>query len=310
MQSLSHVSDTTFQQAQWALSARSQIASYLAAGQEGKFYYRMVDTVLARDKNWVHWKYESCPPFSRPAVSGADFLSATSSAAGISRTKKLRTTPMNAFDISFLADEDGTMMLDKLRNPARGKAPTLEGFEKEIANVDMDLEFLEPIEDEKEREAREEGENHDRDPEKDKERAELEEKRRLSVWKSLRAASGSKLKEFAKIDDAKNIMALFRDPEPEKIIEGEAEEETEAKEGGNTPFVNGQVRKDDEQMEGVIVDGENATRGLEKVSRELPAGIEISIEDGALNGTAEAGAADKKMVDVEREDSSSGIPAI
>lgn len=67
-------------QTEWALGIKNAIANYLQEGPDGKFYYRMVDTVLSRDKNWVRWKMESCLPFTRDRLPTQDFLQAKSGA--------------------------------------------------------------------------------------------------------------------------------------------------------------------------------------------------------------------------------------
>lgn len=98
---------------------RSDIATYLQQGPEGKFYYRMVDTVLARDKNWVRWKAEGCPPIERPAVSAEVFISARNGAQKACANKKLRPTPMGSLDLKFLSDAESLDGLEKLKDPER-----------------------------------------------------------------------------------------------------------------------------------------------------------------------------------------------
>lgn len=106
-------------QSKWASQTRSDIATYLQQGPEGKFYYRMVDTVLARDKNWVRWKAEGCPPIERPAVSAEDFINARSGAHKACANKRLRPTPMGSLDLKFLSDAESLDGLEKLKNPER-----------------------------------------------------------------------------------------------------------------------------------------------------------------------------------------------
>ena len=98
---------------------KSVIAAYLQQGPEGKFYYRMVDTVLSRDKNWVHWKAENCPPIERPPISAQEFLDAKNSAQKASANKRLRATPLGSLDTSFLSDAESSNGLERLKNPDR-----------------------------------------------------------------------------------------------------------------------------------------------------------------------------------------------
>src|SRR5262249_12478294 len=50
----------------WATETRKTIEKYLEDGNgtEGRYYLRMVNMVLSRDKNWTFWKAEGCPPIS------------------------------------------------------------------------------------------------------------------------------------------------------------------------------------------------------------------------------------------------------
>ena len=99
---------------------RAEIAAYLQQGIEGKFYYRMVDTVLSRDKNWVRWKAEGCPPIQRPSVSAEDFVNARVEAQKLCATRRLRMTPLGSLDLRFLdSDNEAIDGLQKLTDPAR-----------------------------------------------------------------------------------------------------------------------------------------------------------------------------------------------
>ena len=106
-------------QAKWAANMRGEIATYLQQGPEGKFYYRMVDTVLSRDKNWVHWKAEGCPPIQCDPVSAGDFSEAEKGAQKACANKRLRATPMGSLDLKFLSDGGDTGRMEKLKDPQR-----------------------------------------------------------------------------------------------------------------------------------------------------------------------------------------------
>lgn len=98
---------------------RSEIANYLQQGSEGKFYYRMVDTVLLRDKNWVRWKAENCPPYQRESMTPNDFVEARNGAQKTCANKRLRATPLGSLDLNFLSDGETADGLDKLKDPSR-----------------------------------------------------------------------------------------------------------------------------------------------------------------------------------------------
>lgn len=79
----------------------------------------MVDTVLSRDKNWVRWKAEGCPPIERPPVSVADYLKARENATRIYANKRLRSSPMGSLDLKFLSEGESSAGLEKLKEPER-----------------------------------------------------------------------------------------------------------------------------------------------------------------------------------------------
>lgn len=105
------------------LSTRSAIADYLQSGQEGKYYYRMVETVLARDRNWVRWKLESCPSIVKDAVTPQENASAQTGAKQATANRRMKARPAGAVDVSFLADADPTKGLEKLKDPSRYAEP-------------------------------------------------------------------------------------------------------------------------------------------------------------------------------------------
>jgi THO complex subunit 1 len=101
-------------QTEWALGIKNSIANYLQDGPDGKFYYRMVDTVLSRDKNWVRWKMENCQPFTRDRVPTKDFLAAKSGANAELRRKNV-ALPGKSWSLTFLSDTDAERGLSRLK---------------------------------------------------------------------------------------------------------------------------------------------------------------------------------------------------
>ncbi len=181
------------------------IAAYLQQGPEGKFYYRMVDTVLSRDKNWVRWKAENCPPIERAPVSAQEFIEARNGALKASTSKRLRATPLGSLDISFLSDAENLNGLERLKDPDRQacnlsqvqapltitrryRIPTGESFQTAIEEDEFDIQVAKT--------------------EEDKQLA--TNARASKLWRTLRIASKSKLNLFDKIDDGNNLRALFK----------------------------------------------------------------------------------------------------
>lgn len=98
---------------------KSDIAAYLQQGPEGKFYYRMIDTVLTRDKNWTHWKAESCPLIDRPPVPAEQYKEAEKGAQVACTNKRLRSTPLGSLDLGFLSEGSSTDRFRQLAEPER-----------------------------------------------------------------------------------------------------------------------------------------------------------------------------------------------
>jgi THO complex subunit 1 len=101
------------------LGIKRSIAAYLQDGPDGKFYYRMIDTVLSRDKNWVRWKLENCPEIKRPPLSPLIFQDAKSGAKKACASRRLKSAPMGSLDLGFLTESDGSSLVDALKNPER-----------------------------------------------------------------------------------------------------------------------------------------------------------------------------------------------
>jgi THO complex subunit 1 len=106
-------------QTEWALGIKTAIANYLQEGPDGKFYYRMVDTVLSRDKNWVRWKMENCQPFTRDRVPTTDFQQAKTGAQRAVVGKKA-SKPMGVpSSLNFLYNNEADKGLSQLRQSDR-----------------------------------------------------------------------------------------------------------------------------------------------------------------------------------------------
>lgn len=206
----------------WATDTRADIAVYLMQGPEGKFYYRMVDTVLSRDKNWTYWKVESCPPIARPPVTAEEFSTAMKGAQKTCANKRLKATPLGTLDLRFLNQTGGDDGIEKLKDTERYSIPTAESFERPIADDQFTIEMGSSAE----------------------EKQLAEDAKASKLWRALRVASRNKLKLFDKIDDGKNFEALFR-PEPE--------------ESSHKVEVNGEDGKDADKVESATKDDQTET---------------------------------------------------
>ena len=178
----------------WATALRAAIAQFLQEGPEGKFYYRMVDTVLSRDKNWVYWKAEGCPPILREPVSAEDFAEAEKGAQKACANKRIRPMPMGSLDLTFLSDGENDDGMEQLKDPGRYSQPKLESFERPLADDDFEIEMAK----------------------NDGEKQLAIDARASRLWRTLRIASKSKLNVFDKIDDGNNLKPLFEPEREEK----------------------------------------------------------------------------------------------
>ncbi|KAL4758465.1 THO complex subunit THO1/HPR1 [Aspergillus foveolatus] len=177
--------------AQWAVKMRKSIEGYLQEGAGGKFYYRMVDTVLSRDKNWVRWKAEGCPPIEKPAVSVDEYLGARDKAIKTYANKRLRASPMNSLNLKFLSESESASGFDRLKEPERFNVPTSESLMRVIEDVEFDIDTAQTNE--------------------DKEAA--VQAKASKTWLLLRLSAKSKLAAFDKIEDGKNLKTLFETPQ-------------------------------------------------------------------------------------------------
>ncbi|EAW20472.1 THO complex subunit THO1/HPR1 [Aspergillus fischeri NRRL 181] len=178
--------------AKWATKMRKAIEEYLQEGTGGKFYYRMVDTVLSRDKNWVRWKAEGCPLIERPAVSVAEYLGARENATKTYANKRLRPSPMGALNLNFLAEGESLSSIEKLKEPERYSVPSADSFMMGIMDDELDIDTA-----------------HTKEDKDTAIRAKAS-----KTWRVLRLSAKGKLAAFDKIDDGKNLKALFEAPQP------------------------------------------------------------------------------------------------
>lgn len=193
----------------WAAQSKSTIASYLQQGNsnEGKFYHRMVDTVLSRDKNWVRWKAENCPPIERPPISVDQYTEAQKTLERTCANRRLPPPP-GASELDFLSKETN---LETLKDPARFTIPTTESFYKGVVSDELDAEMGTDEETKAAREARD-----------------------SKIWRALRAST-NRFDLCEKIKGTANLKALSGEKEepvkvetPKDLAEGSTEVVAEA----------------------------------------------------------------------------------
>ncbi|KAL4888569.1 THO complex subunit 1 transcription elongation factor-domain-containing protein [Aspergillus ambiguus] len=178
--------------AKWAVKVRKAIEEYLQQGVGGKFYYRMVDTVLSRDKNWVRWKAEGCPLIERPPVSVTEYLGARDVATKAYANKRLRASPMGSLDLKFLSDGESLSGLERLKEAERFNVPSADSFMMGIMDDELDIDMAQTDED----------------------KGAAVRSKESKTWRILRLSAKSKLAAFDKIEDGKNLKILFEAPQP------------------------------------------------------------------------------------------------
>ncbi|KAK2032826.1 guanylate kinase [Colletotrichum zoysiae] len=195
----------------WASEMKRMIVDkYLKHGIDGPYFSRMVETVLARDKNWIRWKSENCPSIELPAVSPELFLEAKKVAQRSTTNKRLRAMPMGSLPLGFLEDGDNETAMQKLKSEERYSLPELGSFKRKIADDDFEIDM----------------------PTNNQTKAAAIESKASKSWRALRIASKSRLALFDKIDDPDKIDSVFE--EPVDVDESEAALE-EAVNNDNVP---------------------------------------------------------------------------
>jgi THO complex subunit 1 len=177
---------------------KNSISSYLRLGMEGPYFLRMVETVLSRDKNWVRWKIENCPPISKPSVTPQAFVDSRSTIRTNTTNKRLKT-PMGAVNLSFLRPRDPEEMMKQLQDPSRWTIPDLKSFQGLIADSEFDVGMATT--------------GHAR--------AAAMESKASKTWRAMRIAAKTRLKRFDKIEDLDKIDAVFEESEEEVEDEDE-----------------------------------------------------------------------------------------
>ncbi|KAF4485684.1 nuclear matrix p84 [Fusarium agapanthi] len=175
--------------AEWASDMKKTIADYLRQGADGPYFYRMVETVLARDKNWVRWKIEGCHPIKRDPVSPASFLEAKANVQKMATSKRLRSVPMGSVSLDFLKEEDEEAAMSRLKAKERYELPELDTFKRKIADDDFEIDM----------------------PTNGQTKAAAIAGKASKSWRALRIAARSKLAALDKIEDPKKIDIVFEE---------------------------------------------------------------------------------------------------
>jgi THO complex subunit 1 len=126
--------------AKWATSTRVTITTYLGSTRDGREYCRMIETVLARDKNWIRWKMESCPSIVRPPVPTDLELAARKGVQDAARPRRVPDGSGGGLNLSFL-DEEKAGDIESLSLHTRHQPPTIQELVEGIKMDQLDAEM-------------------------------------------------------------------------------------------------------------------------------------------------------------------------
>jgi THO complex subunit 1 len=235
-------------EAKWATALRSNITTYLSASPEGRLFNRMVETVLARDKNWVRWKVESCPSIVREPVSTESEMAARKGTRDATRLRRLHSST-SGMDLSFL-DEGSGGCLEDLKVPF--KDINKEALQKELLDgigfhqMDLDLAVGEEI-------------------------TSLNTAIANKSWRLLRQTRASQLALLDKVEPGKDMLPAFRSAATETHdLEGDEEEPSQPEEVAT-------LAVDEDQVQ---VEANVATNGIQEDTAEV-----VRAEEQAGDGT-------------------------
>lgn len=193
--------------ATWANDTRQSIKDLFYATVDGRFYDRMVDTILARDKNWIRWKIESCPSIVKDAVPTEEVLQVRQDVQRQTKPRRLDARTMGAMDLSFLEAGKG-VGLESLRDPSRFATVSAEDLLKGLGNDRLDLEMAMD----------------------DEEKTTLQDRILNKTWRILRDLRSSRLSMLSNVKPGEDIEQAFKPPEEvgEAIVQEENGPVTEA----------------------------------------------------------------------------------
>lgn len=169
---------------------KATISDYLRRGYDGAYFFRTVETVLARDKNWVFWKMASCPPIQRDPVSAENFKEAMVTSQRMATNKRLRQSPIGTVSMDFLRGNGQiSSMMEKLQSSERYRLPELDEFREKMSGVDPDTDA----------------------PGGEPSGIAVVDGNASKCWRALRVASRFNMAAFDRIEDPRKVDFIFED---------------------------------------------------------------------------------------------------
>lgn len=198
----------------WVVDTRKSIEKYLEEGNgtEGRYYLRMVNMVLSRDKNWTFWKADGCPKIARDSVEPSVDLESQEALQKVANDVNAPLYKPKGYDmLAFLSSNDP---IESLKNQSL-EVPSLKQYYDGIQMDDLDLDFATTEE----------------------EKREIEEKKAGKLWRALRSARGKRFVLCEEIKSGDNLDALIGKVKEEKDEAAEAIQESAEASAGDVKMV-------------------------------------------------------------------------
>jgi THO complex subunit 1 len=194
----------------WVTEMRRRIENHITkdGAAEGAYFFRMVESILSRDKHWVRWKVENCPPIELKSITADGFLDAKKTLHRTTISKRARLGQVGSLALNFLSDSDEQVLMERLKASERYELPDLKALQYKISDDDFDIEGAKDA----------------------KSKALATDKKASKSWRALRIASRTKLAQFDKIDNPDKIDAIF-----EEAAEADEAETADDESGGGEP---------------------------------------------------------------------------
>ena len=168
---------------------RRSIELHITNQGDGPYFYRVVETILTRDKHWVRWKIDNCPPIELKAVTADDFVDAKKTLHRTTANKRQRLGQVGSLSLEFLDDSGERTLMERLKSSDRYELPELQSFQYKISDDQFDIDSA-------------------RD---NRSKALAVDKKASKSWRALRIASKTKLAQFDKIDNPDKIDSIFEE---------------------------------------------------------------------------------------------------
>ncbi|EPS36511.1 hypothetical protein H072_9941 [Dactylellina haptotyla CBS 200.50] len=175
----------------WAETAKKDIVNALnyKSGMDGLLFSRTVDSVLAREKNWVKWKAENCISFEMEAVPAQDV--AISKLTGDQITKLTPSLEYNmgapALSKAWFDNNPDLPAMTSLTRSHRIYLPDYKEYGQAIEMVVLDKDFAVT----------------------DQEKEEIDSSISNKSWRALRIASRDRFHFFKNLDEDLSIKSLL-----------------------------------------------------------------------------------------------------